>query len=337
MNPKTAPPHKMQQRSKAAFSAKKVGALVALTTQNTALVLVTKFSFSRVEIEPYLASTVIACSELLKLVVSCALLANADGKSAVVLALKDLRSNSARLALPSVLYVIQNNLLFKAVRLLSPTLYMVCSQSKILTSALFSVLLLNSRITRRQCFALAALAVGMILVHESESDHTTKEHVFSFKMDGDASNGLLALFAATFISGFTGAYVEKMYQSSNDGSGGSSRSSSVWFRNTQLACFSLPVALTSAYLRDSALIGRDGFFQGYDMVVALVVVLQATGGLVVALVMRHAGNILKCFAVSISMCNCAVFTVLASSDRTSVSTLAMGLAIVVAATFAYSS
>ena len=55
-----------------------------------------------------------------------------------------------------------------------------------------------------------------------------------------------------------------------------------------------------------------------------------------ALVMRHAGNILKCFAVSISMCNCAVFTCLVSSEQTSVSTLVMGLALVVAATFAYS-
>ena len=72
------------------------------------------------------------------------------------------------------------------------------------------------------------------------------------------------------------------------------------------------------------------------VVVGIVVVLQATGGLVVALVMRHAGNILKCFAVSISMCNCAVFTCLVSSEQTSVSTLVMGLALVVTATFAYS-
>ena len=92
----------------------------------------------------------------------------------------------------------------------------------------------------------------------------------------------------------------------------------------------------SAYWRDSAQIGRGGFFQGYDYVVAIVVILQATGGLVVALVMRHAGNILKCFAVSISMCNCAVFTCLVSSEQTSVFTLVMGLALVVAAAFAYS-
>ena len=317
----------------AVFTAKKFGALAALTAQNTALVLVTKFSMSRVGITPYLASTVIACSESLKLIISCFFLAHADGKPSLFLALRDLRSNGARLALPSVLYVIQNNLLFKAVRSLSPTLYMVCSQSKILTSALFSALLLNSRITRRQCFALVALLVGMILVHKSESDHAAEEDFFSFTRDSDVSSGLLALFAATFISGFAGAYLEKIYKSS-DGKSGDPHS--VWFRNTQLACFSVPVALVNVYWRERARIGRDGYFQGFDIVVALVVALQATGGLVVALVMRHAGNILKCFAVSISMCNCVVFTFLVSMDRTDVSTLSMGLALVVTATFAYS-
>ena len=315
-----------------AFTAKRFGALAALIAQNTALVLVTKFSFSRGVLTPYLVSTVVACSESLKFIVSCALLTNTHGKGAAISAMRDLRSNGARLALPSALYVIQNNLLFKAVRLLSPTMYMVCSQSKILTSALFSVLLLNSRITRRQCLALMTLVVGMILVNASEGG---AERVVASANGGGTSRGLLAVFTATFISGFAGAYLEKMYKSSSHG-GADSHSDSVWFRNTQLACFSVPVALMSAYWRDSAQIGHGGVFQGYDYVVGIVVVLQATGGLVVALVMRHAGNILKCFAVSISMCNCAVFTCLVSLEQTSVSTLVMGLALVVAATFAYS-
>ena len=45
-----------------AFTAKRFGALAALIAQNTALVLVTKFSFSRGVLTPYLVSTVVACS-----------------------------------------------------------------------------------------------------------------------------------------------------------------------------------------------------------------------------------------------------------------------------------
>ena len=67
-----------------AFTAKRFGALAALIAQNTALVLVTKFSFSRGVLTPYLVSTVVACSESLKFVVSCALLTHTHGKGAAI-------------------------------------------------------------------------------------------------------------------------------------------------------------------------------------------------------------------------------------------------------------
>ena len=54
---------------------KRFGVIAALIVQNTALVLVSKFSFARGVLTPYLVSTVVACSESLKLVASCALLA----------------------------------------------------------------------------------------------------------------------------------------------------------------------------------------------------------------------------------------------------------------------
>ena len=41
---------------------------------------------------------------------------------------------------------------------------------------------------------------------------------------------------------------------------------------------------------------NEGVFQGYDGVVLLVIALQAIGGLVIAAVLRYAGNVLKCFA-----------------------------------------
>lgn len=46
---------------------------------------------------------------------------------------------------------------------------------------------------------------------------------------------------------------------------------------------------------------KDGFMQGFDMVVWGVVAIQAFGGLVVAVVIKYADNILKAFATSISI------------------------------------
>ena len=132
---------------------------------------------------------------------------------------------------------------------------------------------------------------------------------------------------------FHRAYLEKLY---TQASGATKRS--VWFRNAQLACFSLPVAMIGSAWRDGErLRASEGLFQGYDGVVLLVIALQAIGGLVVAAVLRYAGNVLKCFAVSISICTCAVVTTLFSEDAHDLSASAfLGIALVIGSTFLYS-
>ena len=302
-------------------------ALLILTIQNTALVLVTKFSY-RETATPYDVSTVVACAELVKLTLSCMLLSASEGQSAVIDALREVLPNSMRLVLPSVLYVIQNNLLFHGVRLLSPTLYMVCSQSKILTSTLCSALLLGTRITRKQHVAVLLLVCGMVMVQDEEGRGQNLPSHGGYK--GETLKGMFTVFTAAFTSGFAGAYLEKMYKESTK--------RSVWFRNAQLACFSLPVAMIGVVWREGErLHANESVFQGFDAIVVLVITLQAIGGLAVAAVLRYAGNILKCFAVSISICNCAVATMMFSnkgSHNLSASTT-LGVAFVISATFLY--
>ncbi|VDO15078.1 unnamed protein product [Rodentolepis nana] len=46
---------------------------------------------------------------------------------------------------------------------------------------------------------------------------------------------------------------------------------------------------------------RDGFFRGYNFLVLLVILLQSVGGLLVAVVIKYADNILKVFSTSISI------------------------------------
>jgi UDP-sugar transporter A1/2/3 len=305
-------------------------ALFILTIQNTALVLVTKFSY-RQSATPYVVSTVISSAELVKLVLSCVLLVASDGQSAARDALREVPSNAARLAVPSVLYVIQNNLLFEGVRMLSPTAYMVCSQSKILTSAFCSVLLLGTQITRKQYVALLVLVCGMVMVQGEEG---RGQNVPSDRARmGDTLRGMIVVLTAAFTSGFAGAYLEKIYKEVG------AKKRSIWFRNAQLACFSLPVAMIgSAWCDGERLRTNEGVFQGYDSVVLLVIALQAVGGLVVAAVLRYAGNVLKCFAVSISICNCAVAsTFLSTNGGYGLSTsTTLGIALVIGSTFLYS-
>ena len=282
----------------------------------------------------YIASTVVVFSECVKFTLSCCLVAMFEGQDILTTALVEVPENATRFALPSLLYVIQNNLLFEGVRLLSPTIYMICSQSKILTSAFFGALMLNSRVTTRQFLALCLLVCGMILVQSKPKTVT----VASIRTSGSAVDtsislkGVFIVLLASTTSGFAGTYLEKMYKDA----GKSTAKRSIWFRNVQLACFSFPIALCTAYWQDSERLKSGGPFQGYCNLVVIIIALQAIGGLVVAAVMRYASNVLKCFAVSASICTCAIATKFLFDDGEELRMpQIIGIMIVICSTFIY--
>ena len=306
--------------------------LAVLTVQNTALVLVTKYSY-RPSAAPYVITTVVASAELVKLMLSCVFVIAFDGSHVAKDALLRVPENAIRLAVPSVLYTIQNNLLFVGIQLLSPTAYTACSQSKILTSASWSVVLLRMQITRKQYVALIALVYGVIMVEFGENSTYDASDVDAGVFSSDAMRGLVVVFLAAVISGFAGAYLEKIYK----GKGGVRRS--IWFTNAQLACCSLPIAVIAALGKDwKRTRASGGMFQGFDETVFLIIALQAFGGLIVAIVLRYADNVLKCYAVSISICTCAVATRMVSerSHRDVCTSTVLGVALVIGSAFLYS-
>jgi len=316
--------------SSASSCSRKVFVLLALTIQNTALVLITKFSY-RKSARHYHIASVIVFAEVIKLALSYVLLVTSESHNVANEALRAVPANASRLGIPSMLYVVQNNLIFEGVRLLSPTCYMVCSQSKILTSALFSVLLLKSQISRKQYKALVLLMCGMVMVQYSEQNQTLHFQDARNAHIGETLRGMLVVFTAALTSGFTGAYLEKVYKTCD------TIERSIWYRNLQLGCFSLLVALLAMIWRDRELLQMQGVFQGYNSIVLTIILLQAIGGLIVAAVLRYAGNVLKCFAVSISICNCTVATAFLSDKNQIVNiTGIIGIAVVIGSTFMYS-
>lgn len=76
---------------------------------------------------------------------------------------------------------------------------------------------------------------------------------------------------------------------------------SVWMRNVQLSLLSLPFGILTCFVNDGAKIQSQGFLFGYDFFVNYLVVLQAGGGLIVAMVVKYADNILKGFATSLAI------------------------------------
>lgn len=74
-----------------------------------------------------------------------------------------------KLAIPSGLYAIQNNLLFIALSYLNAATYQVTYQLKILTTALCCVFMLGKKIDKHQWVSLCMLAIGVALVTVREN------------------------------------------------------------------------------------------------------------------------------------------------------------------------
>ena len=117
----------------------------------------------------------------------------------------------------------------------------------------------------------------------------------AIKTPMNASLGLLAVLGAAIVSGLTGVYFEKVVKET-------SASVSIWTRNVQLSLYSLiPSLFIGILYKDGSEIYRNGFFVGYNWLVWITIALQALGGLTVAICIIQMDNVVKNFAVSISI------------------------------------
>merc|ERR1712014_7878 len=98
-----------------------------------------------------------------------------------------------------------------------------------------------------------------------------------------------------------GVYLELLFKQLN---------ADVWIANLQLQLFCVPIAVGALATDWDALV-ENGPVHGWDRITCIVVLLNALGGFAVSLTMKYADNILKTFAVSMSLVlNCVLSSVL---------------------------
>ncbi|KAL2128273.1 hypothetical protein VTI74DRAFT_9422 [Chaetomium olivicolor] len=306
--------------------------LALLVIQNSVLVMVMHHSRnSPTGKHPrYLASTAILLVELIKLLASLLLAIydtlrsypNATGsQQALHLYHSIFARDSWKLIVPAALYTLQNSLVYAAISNLPAVTFQVTYQLKILTTVLFSILLLGRSISSRQWLALILLTFGVALVQVAPpqppspdvNDRDWLERLTSLIRGGSSTSptpsfplafphptsnafkGLMAVVAASLTSGLTCVYFEKLVKDSLS-------SVSLWTRNVQLSFFSLfPALFVGVLWQDGAAIRQHGFFAGYNAVVWTTIALQALGGLIVAVCIAYADNVAKNFAASLSI------------------------------------
>lgn len=282
----------------------KYGSLLLLVGQMVGLVMLMRYSRTHTNGELYLASTAVCMMEVMKffLCISVVFHQTGDIFGELYKHVWASPNEMVKLCVPSFLYTIQNNLLYLALTNLDAATYQILYQLKILTTAIFSATMLGRRFSRTKWASLIVLTVGVAVVQVSgSSDHEASENE-----DRNRFVGLVAVLCAACTSGFSGVYFEKILKGSDV---------SLWIRNIQMGIPSVFIALVTVFLQDSVEVSQKGFFKGYSPMVWVVITVQAVGGLIVAVVVKYADNVLKVFATSFSILLSCVISAFAFDFR----------------------
>merc|ERR1711997_147389 len=268
--------------------------LLTLTAQNAILGLSMRYSRTR-DGDMFYEATAVLMAELVKFF-TCLFLVYKDlhfnvseWQNTLYQTIWINKIDTLKVCIPSFIYLVQNNLLYVAASNLDVATYQITYQLKILTTAMFAVTMLNKKLISTQWLSLLILIAGVAMVQLSD----VKENKSAAAVEEQSKLvGFTAALSACCLSGFAGVYFEKILKGSDV---------SVWMRNVQLALLSVPLGVVTAYVKDGSSIAEKGFFHGYDNFVWFTVSQNALGGLLVAVVVKYADNILKGFACSLAI------------------------------------
>ena len=275
----------------------------------------------------YLNSTAVTLSEVLKLITSI-LAIYGSSKSAgaavrvVINTLFGMPDQMIRVAMPSLLYTIQNNIIYIALSHLDAVSFQITYQLKIVAALVASRILLRKKASAGRWLSVLLLTAGVILVQLSLNDNTNDEGASAEGAEGAAEAadeataggegaggsssssadaaapkknrllGVLFVLIACLCSGLAGAVMELLLKGT---------SLPLPQRNLQVSFVSLLLASIHMLTNDMEALRQRGFFQGYTADVWAMVSLDSAGGLLVSMLLKYTTAMLKNFAAPIGI------------------------------------
>ena len=271
-----------------------------MVLQNSSTVLVGRYTRSGIpEEDRYEVSHLILVCEMAKLLLSCGFeFYTSNGKlmDSVRVHVLDRPLDALKIAVPALLYLVQNTLLYVALQNLTAPLFQVTYQGKLVTTAIVSVIMLQRSYKARQWICLVGISIGVAIVvlGERSAEDEAKDQAKTTNL----GLGLVAVTVACVCSALAGVYFEKVLKKPSSSPDGSKvPSASVWMRNIQLAFFSVLIAACQGGLKQT----DQPYLHGFSGWVWVLVALQSGGGLLVAAVIKYADNVLKGLATGVSV------------------------------------
>ncbi|KZF24915.1 udp-galactose transporter [Xylona heveae TC161] len=323
-------------------------ALFALAVQNAAVIMFVRYSRTMPPVggQRYFSSTAVFLTEMIKFAL-CLTIAlydvsrNLPPTSSVLSLFKVLSGavftgDSWKLAIPAIIFTLQNSLQYIALSHLDAPTAQITYQLKLAFTAIFGILAFRKPLSLRNWAMLGLLMLGVAVTYIPSADPTgfsfakevharrsitkslardtvdfTKRSATYEGIQEDeglehppvyASLGLLAALGSCCLSGLAGVILERIFKDSKS-------PSSLWVRNIQLSFYSLfPALFIGVIFIDGEEVAKVGVFQGYNWVVWTTIGLQALGGVLVAICVFYADNLAKTTATSISV----ILTIVAS-------------------------
>ncbi|KAI4355195.1 hypothetical protein L6164_003989 [Bauhinia variegata] len=236
-------------------------------------------------------ATVPFLAEVFKLVVSSLLLWKERQKSPMPKMTTEWK-NVALFPIPSIIYLIHNNVQFATLTYVDTSTYQIMGNLKIVTTGILFRLFLGRKLSNLQWMAIVLLAIGTTTSQVRGCEEASCDSLFSAPFQGY----MLGIVSAC-LSALAGVYTEYLMKKNND---------SLYWQNVQLYTFGAIFNMARLLLDDF----RGGFengpwwqriFNGYTISTWMVVLNLGSTGLLVSWLMKYADNIVKVYATSMAM------------------------------------
>lgn len=252
--------------------------------------------------EEWSLASVLGAAEMIKFAVSSTAVGTWTGASeappgALAGRIRWLVLNSEKMAVPAFLYLTMNMLGFVSLRRVDAGTFAIVQQSKVFFTALFARLMLGRTLSIPKWCTLTILVLGVSLISVQAQPNVgcalqLPVSTTTALSPASASStmyvlGVAAVTADSALSGLATVYFEKVLKTTV---------LTVWDRNLQLAFWSMLI-----YVPWMLIDHPTQPFYGCSLVTCSLALLAALGGILVALVIKHADGLAKNLATASSI------------------------------------
>lgn len=267
-----------------------------LVFQNTFTVLMARYTRT---MYAYEISHMLLMAETIKFVISFLLEQYTTGNVGKSLKQHNYKTpaNALVLSVPALLYFGSNTLVYVAISYLAVPLFQIVAQTKLVTTALLSIVFLQRSYSWIQWGSILTLCAGVTICIMGQRAGNNDD-------GGEASKfsmyGLTALAISNVCGSLAGVYFEKVIKKMPTDD--SNTPASLWMRNMQLAFFTILIATLQEFTKQGSS-GDTGssFFNGFAPLVWLQICFFAAGGLLVAIVVKYTDSVQKGLATGVSV------------------------------------